>query len=820
MRRPAAAPDRPVHDPVRGSALPDDKVPDGEISSPTTELLRRFGRRYPAVGRAAVAVLCAATAPFAAHPERTTTVVVAAGVVLWNVAYLAFVLPDGRSRGRFLVVCTVDLVLVCVLCLATPLLVDPGLQRASLGWISPIASFTVVAVQFQLPPLAAAAATLAVSLSFVAGTAVSPGLSAVDGLLVGGGWMVVEAGLARLLWRLLLRGGREADRLLRAQFAAERAAATAAARRADQRAHWAMVHDTAASTLLMIGLGEVTGTEEWLPGQVRRDIALVDGALVDGGHDDRTGEADAGAALREAADRAHVQVELDCPAEVTVPAAVASALAGAVAEALENVRRHAGTGAATLVLLAGTGVEVVIADTGRGFDPAQVGSSRLGLAWSVHDRMHAVGGRAAVESSPGRGTVVRLWWPAPSGSGVDRGRRGQGRLRSDGAAASGAGTAEPEAGEAPYLALALLRGLRIASSVIVLVILLGLVLPHLLADLALYRHEWTGMAWFAALLAVAVADAVLVSRNRSWGAARWPVAAGVLAVSVWATALLPPAALVEPAHQTLGSVGWFGVLLFADRGVGHVLGFLLGHVASTLVRLGMVGRLDAATLVDLAVVVAATGGFQVTTGAAGAALSRVAVTATDAAWRRAATVTEEAVAHQLHLDRERRYAGLRETVLPLLRGIGDGCLSPATADVRRRAALEAARLRRLFTEDGDVRDPLAAELAALVDLVERRGTDVQFSARGQRPVPPPPVCTQLVHEIGAALLAARRSARVTLSAVGAGVAVSVVADAGTVRVAPHGRRPDGTGGGGQITTVMVADEEWTWVEARWTPSAS
>jgi hypothetical protein len=219
--------------------------------------------------------------------------------------------------------------------------------------------------------------------------------------------MLVEAVLARLLWRLLLRGGREADRLLRARFAAERAAATAAARRADQRAHWAVVHDTSASTLLMIGLGELAGTEEWLPGQVRRDIAMLDG------RPDDPGETDLAAALRATADRARVAVRLDCPARVAVPSAVAAAVTGAVAEALENVRRHAGTGRATLVLRTdGDAVGVDVADDGHGFDPAQVGPQRFGLAWSVHDRMQAVGGRAAVESVPGRGTVVRLGWPA------------------------------------------------------------------------------------------------------------------------------------------------------------------------------------------------------------------------------------------------------------------------------------------------------------------------------------------------------------------------------------------------------------------------
>ena len=46
-----------------------------------------------------------------------------------------------------------------------------GQQVASLGWISPIASFTVVAIQFQVGVPAAAVATLAVCTTFVAGTA-------------------------------------------------------------------------------------------------------------------------------------------------------------------------------------------------------------------------------------------------------------------------------------------------------------------------------------------------------------------------------------------------------------------------------------------------------------------------------------------------------------------------------------------------------------------------------------------------------------------------------------------------------------------------
>jgi signal transduction histidine kinase len=341
---------------------------------------------------------------------------VALSVVAWNLVYLRILLPDGRPERRYRWMYGVDAVLMCGLCLAQPLLVEPARLAASQGWVSPMASFTVVAVQFQLRSWAAAAVTVAVCASFVAGTAATPGLTAVDGLIAGGAWMAVEAVLGRLLWVLLQRAGREADRLMRAQFAAERAAATAAARRSAQRAHWATVHDTSASTLLMIGLGAVRGTEEWLPGQVRRDIALLDGAR-DGPLDGDVADVALDAALREVSGAARVPVAVDCTAGVTAPPVVVRAMAGAAAEALENVARHARVDGACVQVRPGSGqdgevLEVAVIDDGVGFDLDAVGAHRFGLALSVLDRMAAVGGCAKVESAPGRGTVVRLRWPA------------------------------------------------------------------------------------------------------------------------------------------------------------------------------------------------------------------------------------------------------------------------------------------------------------------------------------------------------------------------------------------------------------------------
>jgi signal transduction histidine kinase len=87
------------------------------------------------------------------------------------------------------------------------------------------------------------------------------------------------------------------------------------------------------------------------------------------------------------------------------------AIEGAVGEALENVRRHAGTDRAVVRLVESPGrVVVTVSDSGAGFDLTAVPASRHGLVLSVRERMARAGGRAEVRSAPGIGTVVELEW--------------------------------------------------------------------------------------------------------------------------------------------------------------------------------------------------------------------------------------------------------------------------------------------------------------------------------------------------------------------------------------------------------------------------
>lgn len=366
----------------------------------TGAFLDRFGLRFAAGARAAGGVLMAVAAPFASPPAGAfVCALVAVGLGAWSLAYLWLM----RTRPATWV-WVVDMALMCGLCLAQAQLVDPVLLVRSLGWVSPVASLAVVALQWHVRPWPGALATVAVCTAFVVGAALSPEVTVLQALAVGGVWTAVEAVLSRFLWRLVRRGGLAADERMARRFAAERAALLARARRRDQRAHWATVHDTAASTLLMVGLGAVRGDEPWLEAQLRRDVEALHGVPAP--------EAGVAATVRRAVAHARIPVDLHADGDLQLPGAAAAALGGALTESLENVARHAGTGRAEVRIEVGAAaVLVTVRDAGGGFDPAAVPAGRLGLARSVRERMSDVDGRAEIESAPGRGTLVRLEWP-------------------------------------------------------------------------------------------------------------------------------------------------------------------------------------------------------------------------------------------------------------------------------------------------------------------------------------------------------------------------------------------------------------------------
>ncbi|WP_396908238.1 sensor histidine kinase [Mycolicibacterium sp.] len=98
------------------------------------------------------------------------------------------------------------------------------------------------------------------------------------------------------------------------------------------------------------------------------------------------------------------------------PSAVLRAFEGAASEALRNSVKHAGPAADREIAIEidCDMFDVVIADTGVGFNPDQIPPGRLGVRGSIHERMLAVeGASASIKSIPSVVTVVRLHWDRP-----------------------------------------------------------------------------------------------------------------------------------------------------------------------------------------------------------------------------------------------------------------------------------------------------------------------------------------------------------------------------------------------------------------------
>jgi len=106
------------------------------------------------------------------------------------------------------------------------------------------------------------------------------------------------------------------------------------------------------------------------------------------------------------------RVELVAGADLPQPAGWRrDCLRDAVREALGNVVKHAGAHRVVVrIAAAPDGVEVIVRDDGRGFDPAHT-TPGFGTRQSITARIREAGGEATIDSWPGHGTRVRLWMP-------------------------------------------------------------------------------------------------------------------------------------------------------------------------------------------------------------------------------------------------------------------------------------------------------------------------------------------------------------------------------------------------------------------------
>lgn len=167
------------------------------------------------------------------------------------------------------------------------------------------------------------------------------------------------------------------------------------------REQLAILHDTAASTLLIIADGAPLNPDQ-LAQRARRDLAALCAPATGAG-----AAVDLVDAVSQAVNIHRTPAKIEGQQPLWVPQRTAQVLLGAVREALNNVDRHAH---AQFVLIEVDAGRLSISDDGVGFDAASC-TKGTGIARSIVARMDRLGATASVTSSPGLGTVVTLRWP-------------------------------------------------------------------------------------------------------------------------------------------------------------------------------------------------------------------------------------------------------------------------------------------------------------------------------------------------------------------------------------------------------------------------
>ena len=273
----------------------------------------------------------------AVPPVRPGWLIVAiVGYATWVVIFALVAL----TRGLTPLVVGADAAVTVGYCLLNPVLVPLHRVSEGSGWVAQIASMCLVSM-----PLAwRARASLPVGAVVIAAYVAGFRLAGVPDLA----WrhtptMVLQLVSSAVVMMLVRRASSAAEAALAAAHETRRSAAIAAGRRADESSQLRLLHDTALTTLTLVGTGAITRSDT-LARRAGADLALME----------RLSEAAVDATSAEGRERLDVRllaVAREPPAavrvhpileECAVPAFVVVAFVGSVGEALRNVERHAG----------------------------------------------------------------------------------------------------------------------------------------------------------------------------------------------------------------------------------------------------------------------------------------------------------------------------------------------------------------------------------------------------------------------------------------------------------------------------------------------
>lgn len=544
------------------------------------------------------------------------------------------------------------------------------------------------------------------------------------------GWAATTV-IRMMSWRI----AGAVDRAHGERQAAEIARSVSAARRNYDREQLALLHDTAAATLLMVGQGAQVADSR-LAAQARRDLELLE-------HPPWTSPAvtvNIVEVLRTETAYLRTAVQFTGVRQLWLRGDLAGAIVSAAREVTNNVDRHAH---ANTIRIDVEEDRVTIADDGIGFTPG-AGLSGHGIRASIVGRMDRVGGSGSVRSAPSQGTVAELSWPAhrPISASVD--------------AATGADRLIGRLRAAYTLALTAYAIIGLAAAAAPIAAYEG----HGAAQIALIA--------LAGLCALSSVPAVFYRERRpAW------VAACVLAVIAFLQpALLTTRELTTYANWAPAAVGFclLPLLLKLDtrRAAGALLAYWSGPAVIAFVR-----DPDKPMLVFLGLSLAGTLIPQMfatlfSSWAAGAA--RDARAEHDNVLQ---LVTAEKVAGALQADHLKRYADIMAGVIPLLRALSRG--EPVTAEMRREARAESRRLRTLFDRLG-ADHSLLFEIRSLIEVAEDRGVEVTVHFDRELPPYDPFDVDRIARRVEQVIALATVSARVVVTAASGEITVSVVCE--------------------------------------------
>ncbi|BCI50929.1 hypothetical protein NIIDNTM18_02070 [Mycolicibacterium litorale] len=647
------------------------------------------------------------------------------GVLVW-----ALVRAATRSQRHTLT--AIDFAVTLAVCLGIPeLTTDPAFYMTNSA-PQAIAGTAVVSFAVSLPAAATAAMTVAIAAAYATGTA---GVTGWDDV-----WSVLAVYYFALQWvtasmirAMLLRVAAAVDRARRGREAAQMARQVDEAVRNFEREQLALLHDTAASTLLMVGQG-VDLPPDRLAAQAGRDLEL----LRDGPWHHRSAPVELIGQLRALTTLARTPAVVDGVGPRWVDSRIAQAVLAATREAINNVDRHARAGRIRIVPEDGL---VSVIDDGIGFDPARVGAGH-GLAESITARMRRAGGGAEVISAPGAGTTVVLRWsPGP-------------------AASAPADAVQPDGSiERMRLIYAwALTGYAVANLVTTV--------PYAVA----YAGHPVAQIVLAAVAGTCAVLAVPACRGRV-PLPMWFGPAVLTAVLIAQIMLLAPEQIGTQADWTQGGIGWCVVLWVLSTRIPRAAGILVGvWVVGGILEICRNPVSDAVVNVGLGT--ASILGVQLFALIFDGLMREAAADVEADVTAQNRVVVSERIARAVAEDYRRRYARLVDNVVPLLQRLSEG--EVVSEAMQREARAESRRLRVLFDQSRTFSHPVMRRLRPVIDRADAAGVDVVVDVSSDLPALDGDAAEALIEPLDTALSTGMSSAHVVIGASEDALNMSVV----------------------------------------------